>query len=375
MAKKTNCIINGKAYYRIRFKVGVTPEGKPKYENFYGSSKSEAEAMKNTFIKNGLNQGSMSHNGLMHELLAIWFKVIKTPSISMNTHVSYSNAMKNHINKSKLATMRLVDIKSIHVQEFLNSIESEAVLSQILKVLNPFFRYCIKDGILTTNPMATIERPKFSKSEDVPQNFMEKGEFKNLVAACKDNMSLFIYVFIVGTGLRVSELCALNVKDIDLVKKRIHVYKSVVVGNNKGETERMINLEKTKTRKERYIPLSEELVDFIKRHKTNEKVKHISLGLKYTDESPFFTNTRCERFRGTALSDRWSRMSHLFTSRHVSIHGLRHTFCTFLCSQGVPTVTAAKLMGHSNTRMVERIYAHMLQGDDEKAIGKLSGFF
>jgi integrase len=375
MAKKTNCTINGKAYYRIRFKVGLTPEGKPKYENFYGSSKSEAEAMKHAFIKNGLNQGSMNHNELMHELLGVWFKVIKTPSISMNTHASYTNAIKNHINKSKLATMRLVDIKSIQVQEFLNSIESKAVLSQVLKVLNPFFRYCIKDGILTTNPMTTIEKPKFSESEETPQNYLEKNEFKNLVAACKDNMLLFMYVFIVGTGLRVSELCALNVKDVDLVKMRVHVYKSVVVGNNKGETERKINLEKTKTRKERYVPLSEELVAFIKRHETSEKVKHMSLGLKRTEESPFFTNTFCDRFKGTMLSDRWARMAHMFTTRHVSVHGLRHTFCTFLCSQSVPTVTAAKLMGHSNTRMVERIYAHMLQGDDEKAISKLSGFF
>lgn len=61
--------------------------------------------------------------------------------------------------------------------------------------------------------------------------------------------------------------------------------------------------------------------------------------------------------------------------KHVSAHGLRHTYCSILLSQNVPIQTVSKYMGHSDSTVTLQVYSHFISDTQEKvltALDKLS---
>lgn len=56
---------------------------------------------------------------------------------------------------------------------------------------------------------------------------------------------------------------------------------------------------------------------------------------------------------------------------HVSTNDFRRTFASWLCQAGVPELTVVRLMGHSSSRMVRRVYAQLAPETLEAAIAKL----
>lgn len=67
---------------------------------------------------------------------------------------------------------------------------------------------------------------------------------------------------------------------------------------------------------------------------------------------------------------RWARRAHL---EPISFNDLRRTFCTTLALAGVPPLHLMHLMGHTSTRMIERVYARIKTGDHmHAAVAKLT---
>ena len=58
--------------------------------------------------------------------------------------------------------------------------------------------------------------------------------------------------------------------------------------------------------------------------------------------------------------------------KHVSCHGLRHTYCSLLLSQNVPIQTVSKYMGHSDSTVTLEVYSHFIPDTQEKAVFALN---
>ena len=58
--------------------------------------------------------------------------------------------------------------------------------------------------------------------------------------------------------------------------------------------------------------------------------------------------------------------------KHVSCHGLRHTYCSLLLSQNVPIQTVSKYMGHSDSTIILEVYSHFIPDTQEKVIFALN---
>lgn len=63
------------------------------------------------------------------------------------------------------------------------------------------------------------------------------------------------------------------------------------------------------------------------------------------------------------------------TGAGVTYHTLRHTFASWLVMQGVDLHTVAKLLGHTDTKMVERTYGHLAPDHKRRAVGQLESVF
>ncbi len=58
----------------------------------------------------------------------------------------------------------------------------------------------------------------------------------------------------------------------------------------------------------------------------------------------------------------------------VGLHELRHTFATYVVSKGTDMITAADLMGHSGTQMLENVYAHTVPENKVSAMKAVGDF-
>ena len=58
--------------------------------------------------------------------------------------------------------------------------------------------------------------------------------------------------------------------------------------------------------------------------------------------------------------------------KHVSCHGLRHTYCSLLLSQNVPIQTVSKYMGHSDSTVTLEVYSHFIPDTQEKVVFALN---
>ena len=60
--------------------------------------------------------------------------------------------------------------------------------------------------------------------------------------------------------------------------------------------------------------------------------------------------------------------------RQVTCHGLRHTYCSILLSQGVPIQTVSKYMGHSDSSVTLKVYSHFMPESQDITMAVLNNF-
>ena len=152
------------------------------------------------------------------------------------------------------------------------------------------------------------------------------------------------------TGLRVSEMCDLELRDL-LIDEG---YSSVVVRNGKGGKKRNV-----------WISLKFRNIcrDFLKLRK--------HLGLPNEGNNPLLSSCSGERLSKRALQKAFKRCLHNAGIKfNYGIHSLRHTYATFLLKSGHNLKLVQKQLGHSSIKVTE-IYISLLKDDTEKALDGL----
>jgi len=158
-----------------------------------------------------------------------------------------------------------------------------------------------------------------------------------------------IIVFALNTGLRVSELTGLNVRDVlnGHIKKELKVRKEIA----KGKRERIIPLNE-KARK-----AIRDLLDF------NEKK-----GYRREKENPLFVSKMKRRITSRQVEN---IIKQLREDSEIDVdmtpHTLRHSFATRLMKKGAGLRVIQTLLGHKNLSTTE-IYTHVDREDLEKAV-------
>jgi integrase/recombinase XerC len=154
-----------------------------------------------------------------------------------------------------------------------------------------------------------------------------------------------------GCGLRVAELCGLNVEDVDVDGQRVRVM-------GKGG-------------KERVVPMGDfaakALGDYLRAGRASflpspDGGRPASAGRRIADQSAVFFNRRRKRIGprdARALVDRYVQV--VLGGRKVSPHTLRHSFATHLLEGGADIRTVQDLLGHSSLATTQR-YTHVSRG-------------
>lgn len=239
-------------------------------------------------------------------------------------------------------------IKSSHIKEFLKARSSEetSTIAHNLTVIKNFHSYLLKENIVRGNDAEFIERPKLKKA--LPKTLSVTDVDKLLDIELKtpfDYRNKAMLELMYGCGLRVSELVALEINDIDMTNCLIRI---VGKGN-----------------KEREIPIGEYSIYYLMEYlKVREKL------LKKKSCTKLFLNnhgngmTRQGFFKNLKVI-----LKEKGLSEAVSPHTLRHSFATHLINRGADLRSIQEMLGHadiSTTKIYTRISDEKVLDDYDK---------
>lgn len=167
-------------------------------------------------------------------------------------------------------------------------------------------------------------------------------------------------------GLRNAEVCGLRWTDIDFEKRVINVNRNRLYSPKKGVYEKD---PKTKTSK-RSVPIPKALIEDLQQYRKWFELADKSFDSKLDQYYIAATVCRTPVFP-TTLSHVLSKIQEKNDLKKVTCHGLRHTYCSILLSQGVPIQTVSRYMGHSDSTVTLQVYSHFIPDTQEKAIDAL----
>ncbi len=207
-----------------------------------------------------------------------------------------------------------------------------------LSALKSFYRYLLREQMITANPMVKVVAPKIPRHlpEFVPEE--QLSEILSLVIETEDYQQLrdrMIVELFYATGIRRNEL--INLKDPD-ISFQMHTIK--VLG---------------KRNKERLIPLGNHLESLLQ---TYLSVKQKEFELVCHAEGWLFLSKKGKQLNPRSVyqivNETLERLSHI---EKRSPHVLRHSFATHMLNHGADLNAIKELLGHANLSATQ-VYTH-----------------
>lgn len=206
-------------------------------------------------------------------------------------------------------------------------------ISRKINSIKAFFRFLIAQNELGDNPADIIIHPKYDQT---PPRILSKLEYRALRDACRGDVRMSAIVeLLLQTGMRISELAALQVQEVDLERNIIYVH-----AQNSRPARRVPLNTAAKTSLEEYLRI---------RPRAREK----TLFLTKTCRPFLVRNIR------TAI-DRYFRLAGI---KDAKVNDLRHTFIVEQLKAGTPLVYISQLVGHKRITTTEK-YLKLIDSPD-----------
>jgi integrase/recombinase XerC len=202
------------------------------------------------------------------------------------------------------------------------------------------YRYLFRKGQVETNPAALLAAPK---TGTLLPAVLKRGEAAALVEAPrgKDPVALrdrAVLELLYAAGLRVSELCGLDVDDVSPERGRVRVL-------GKGS-------------REREVPIGEMAVDALDAYLQEGRARM----MPPSGGPALFFNRRARRLTPRDVRGMVEQYRQLILAgRRASPHTLRHSFATHLMEGGADIRAVQELLGHANLA-VTQLYTHVSRG-------------
>lgn len=169
------------------------------------------------------------------------------------------------------------------------------------------------------------------------------------------------------TGVRNAEMCGLKWSDIDFEKGLVRIKQNRLYSKEFGYYEKG-----TKTTKsEREIPLADALIKDLKKYMDWFRLADNDFDNRL-DENYLAVNIYRQPLYPQSIGQWLTFYERKWGLKHVTCHGLRHTYCSLLLTQNVPIQTVSRYMGHSDSTITLKVYSHFIPDTQGIAVNALN---
>lgn len=208
-------------------------------------------------------------------------------------------------------------ITVFHIRKYFSTEKARGISDRTLEgtreVLSAYFGWLHKEGLLQSNPIANLGSIKYAKVKRLPYSDVDIEQLKECCTNVRDKA---IISFLLSTGCRISEACALNIRDIDFQNKEC-----IVLG---------------KGNKERTVFLDDVTCMLLNRYISSRSDDHEAL----------FIGKGTDRLTPHGVRFMLKKVSEKAGVEKTHPHRFRRTLATNLIDHGMPIQEVAAVLGH-----------------------------
>jgi len=234
------------------------------------------------------------------------------------------------------------DLNHKDIRAYLSDIQSrnysKTTASRKIAAIRTFYRYLYREKLIRANPADNIKSPRKVKS--LPK-FLTDTEVEQILDTVNINSPFgfrdrVIFELLYATGMRISELCKLDLADLNLEGQEITVF-------GKGGKERIVLIN---NRARNF------LVEYINKIRTGLLFENVDNNALFVNNTGFRLQQRSIRRSLTEI------VKSLELPKKVSPHVFRHSFATRLLERGADLRVVQELLGHASISNTQ-IYTHV----------------
>jgi integrase len=344
----------------------------------YGHTSDEAlDAREDYKRRLKAGQALAEHGPLVSQYAQKWIQVYKADVgiRTYNDYAHYLNVLCAHFGQTRLKDITATDIKELYNTQ---TGKSGSHIRKFAMIVKGMFAAALDDGYIDRNPCGNIKRPA---GEDGTHRVLEPWEIELIQSMIGEHPFAPAVMAMLYSGLRRGEALALNIDtDVDFNTRIIHVRNALAFNSNQPTRKRPKSSAGI-----REIPLFDPLRLALEgKHGLLISRQSNEASEQYLSEASFKSlwnsYITAMEIKLNGCSNRWYGRTKehkillaeggvlpLWREITIRTHDFRHTFCTMLYNADVDIKTAMKWMGHSDEKMILKIYAHLSEDKEKRA--------
>ncbi len=241
---------------------------------------------------------------------------------------------------SKKGKLQSEEVSSEDINEFKEVLSKQRYtgksISRKINSIKAFFRFLISEGDLSQNPAEVVAHPKF---EQAPPRILSRIEYRALRDACRGDARIAAIVeLLLQTGMRISELAALSLNDVDFDRNIIFIKAQASRGSRK-------------------VPMNKSAKAALS--------AYLQVRPRAREKTIFLTKT-CRPFLVRNIRTAIDRYFRLAGIKDAKVNDLRHTFIVEQLKAGTPLVYVSQLVGHKRITTTEK-YLKLIEAPETEA--------
>lgn len=369
--------------YCAQIYLGRDENGKRQYKSVYAKSPAELKE-KETAIRLQLGRGLdvLSQRDSFGTWADDWLRLKEKENITCRQMDNYRRAVK--LWKEELQGYEIGQVRADDIERVLISLADSGLSQRTINLYRSTIRQIMRRAVgrvIPANPEEQVQLAPVGRREEQRRALTEEEQ---RWIWDTPHRAQPVAVIMMLSGLRRGELAALTWNDVDLIHRTITVNKVIEYDSNGVPSLRHITKSAAGMRT---VDIPQRLADYMAGMPRNgllviqsaqggvmTESAWAKLWRSYMRELNIKYGTRTladlERMKSGKPGPKVFDM----TIPNITMHWLRHTFCTLMYFAGVDVIQACAQMGHADVSTTLRIYTHLDAIHKRKSVDKLDAY-